>query len=107
MYSSVTLRTFVTTIYFKALSSPQKETLSPLNMKSQLLVPTILLSDPPDFLILGTSSKWTHIVFVLSCLPHSISNVFKAHPRCSVCQTSFLLRAEYFSIVSRDHILFI
>ena len=59
---------------------------SPLPLP-QPLVTSILLSVSMNLLILGTSYKWNHTLFVLLFLAYFIKqNVFKIHPCCSIYQ---------------------
>ena len=56
---------------------------------------------------LGALYEWTQISFVLPCLPYvSEHNVFRVHPRCSLCQNCLPFRLTTF-IVWMDHILLV
>ena len=61
----------------------------------QPLAPTILLSVSMEPIALGALYEWTQTSFVLPCLPYATEhNVFRVHPRCSLCQNCLPFRLD-------------
>lgn len=88
----------------RAFSSWEFEMLHPLNKNSQ--VPTILLSVSINPTTLDTSYKWNHTAFIFLWLIYfTYHNVFKIH-LCSMLQDFSLLKAEQYSTVCVNPILF-
>ena len=55
----------------------------------------------------GPSCKWNHNLCFCDWLVSLSIMSFKIHPYCSLWQNFLLFKAEYYSIVWTDHILFI
>ena len=75
----------ILTYIFRTFLSSQTETPYPLNNKYSLqcLATTILLLISLNLPILGTSYKWNHTIFVVSCLSYFTQySIFKVHPYC-------------------------